>query len=502
MRRRKNLESASLRSSLGRALAVLRTTLDLTQTDLARLSGVKRSSISEYEADLTTPDATTLGRLLGAMGYPWEALDLVESLLHRLKAKRTRDDLPEQPHPPTLELANMALNTVAQLLEVLKQGARTSTTEAAVLKDPESDRALARDFWLGIQHLSPAQQEEQIRRATPAERLWVFCELLCLESQRLCGSKPRRAEVLAELAASLAEHVLGGPAQQARLRGFALAHVANAMRAHGDLVMAERTFDKALADLEIGRSVRGGFIEEGLPFALLASLRRAQRRFEEAGDLLAHAQALSKGSKFKAQVLVSRAKLYEELGRSHEAVAILEACEIPIQHDDGRLLLCIRHNLADSLSKLGRFREADTILAEIRPLAKSVGGELDLVRLAWTEARVTAGLGRTEAGISGFLRVRGEFASREMAYDTALVSLELATLYVEVGCIAEVKTIARHLVPVFQAQEVHREALVALSLFRQATEQERITTEFLRNLLEYLRRARFDPTLCFSGRLT
>jgi transcriptional regulator with XRE-family HTH domain len=56
---------------LGRVLAVLRAALDLTQSDLARLSGVKRSSISEYERGRCTPDAMTLERLLTAMRFRW-----------------------------------------------------------------------------------------------------------------------------------------------------------------------------------------------------------------------------------------------------------------------------------------------------------------------------------------------------------------------------------------------------------------------------------------------
>src|SRR3954462_2687160 len=60
---------------LGRVIAVLRAALDLTQSDLARLSGVKRSSISEYERGKSTPDAVTLERLLAAMRFRWTALD-------------------------------------------------------------------------------------------------------------------------------------------------------------------------------------------------------------------------------------------------------------------------------------------------------------------------------------------------------------------------------------------------------------------------------------------
>jgi transcriptional regulator with XRE-family HTH domain len=60
---------------IGRVLALLREALDWTQSDLARRSGVKRASISEYESGKSTPDVGTLERLLSAMGFRWIALD-------------------------------------------------------------------------------------------------------------------------------------------------------------------------------------------------------------------------------------------------------------------------------------------------------------------------------------------------------------------------------------------------------------------------------------------
>src|ERR1700733_92744 len=60
---------------IGGVLALLREALDWTQSDLARRSGVKRASISEYESGKSTPDVGTLERLLSAMGFRWIALD-------------------------------------------------------------------------------------------------------------------------------------------------------------------------------------------------------------------------------------------------------------------------------------------------------------------------------------------------------------------------------------------------------------------------------------------
>jgi hypothetical protein len=86
-----------------------------------------------------------------------------------------------------------------------------------------------------------------------------------------------------------------------------------------------------------------------------------------------------------------------------------------------------------------------------------------------------------------------------MAYDVALVSLEIATLYASLGRTEQVKTLARHMTPIFRAHAFHRDALAALTLFRKAAEQERVTEAFAREVLTYLRKARYNPELRLEG---
>ena len=95
-------------------------------------------------------------------------------------------------------------------------------------------------------------------------------------------------------------------------------------------------------------------------------------------------------------------------------------------------------------------------------------------------------------------QVRGEFTTREIAYDAALVSLELAVLYLEDGRTSEVRILARQMLWIFRAQGVHREALAALKLFCEAAEREQATVDFARRVAEYLERARHNPDLPFK----
>jgi len=92
-----------------------------------------------------------------------------------------------------------------------------------------------------------------------------------------------------------------------------------------------------------------------------------------------------------------------------------------------------------------------------------------------------------------------ELLARDIGYDAALASLDLAKLYLQLGRTAEVKHLARQMVTVFQEQGVHREALAAVRLFQEAAERERASVELVRRLADYLRRARHDAALRFTG---
>lgn len=202
----------------------------------------------------------------------------------------------------------------------------------------------------------------------------------------------------------------------------------------------------------------------------------------------------------QVQVLLGQARLAKERGKLEQAVEILrQANEIAIPDSDERVVLSIQHSLADSLSKLDRFAEAEALFPAVIDLSRRCGGEVDLIRLRWIEGRVAAGLGHWDEGVMTLRKVRGEFASRQMSYDTALVSLELAVLYSEQGRAEEVKILARHMVPMFRARNARPEILDALSLFRQAAEQERVSAELARKVLVYLRKARNNPGLRFEG---
>lgn len=55
------------------------------------------------------------------------------------------------------------------------------------------------------------------------------------------------------------------------------------------------------------------------------------------------------------------------------------------------------------------------------------------------------------------------------------------------------------MLPVFEAQDIHREAFAALLLFQEAARTEQVTVAFLQELTTYLQAARTDPELTFQA---
>jgi tetratricopeptide (TPR) repeat protein len=394
------------------------------------------------------------------------------------------------------------------LLDLFQSGAlslRFGLVEIALARS----RAEAPDLWLQLEPLSP---EERLRlvRADPTFASWGLCELLCHESRRYAPEDVALSAHLAELAVTVADSLEdGGPAEDRwlyQLRAYAWAHLGNAHRVQGDLQGADEAFNLSEQWYGAGAESVGDSLGYGPAIlGLKSSLRRDQRRFPEALELLDQVvtdyldgDPDQRDSHLAGRALVKRSYVLVDMGETDTAIGALRGAERLVDPArDPRLLLCIRHNLLDNLTKAGRFEEAEALLSEVRACCQSVGTSLDATRLRWVEARLAAGLGRTEEARRTFEEIRHEFIARDMAYDTALVTLELAALYIEEGRTSEVRDLAREMIEVFRAQDVHREALAALAVFHSAAVLETATVELTREIagrLEVERRRRPQAT--------
>ena len=347
------------------------------------------------------------------------------------------------------------------------------------------------ELWERLQTCRAEDRREVVRVAREFQS-WALVELVCAESVRAAAGNIDRAGELADLAVKIAELVPGSESQRAGVQGYAWAHVANVRRVAGELVRADRVLASAKRLWKAGEA---GFLDPGRLLDLEASLRRDQRRFPEA--LALHDQAAT-CSQARGRILLNKAFTLEQMGQYGQSIETLRKAAPLVEHEGGppRLRLALRFTLTANLCRLERHQEAWELLPQVRELATEV---LDLVRLRWLEGRVAAGLGDRAGALATLNEVRRAFLNHAKAYDIALVSLELAALLLEDGQTKQVQEIARELAPVFFAQGVHREVLAALKLFRDAAEQEAVTLDLTRRLVDYLHRARHDKELRFAA---
>jgi tetratricopeptide (TPR) repeat protein len=477
------------------------------------------SSISQYETGKKFPELKSLMRVLAAMGYGYSDLDKARFFLLSLRSRGGPvegghgiggTELHGTPDILSAQIASMAAaagEAVSRLTEgiafLVRQRPSPVSSESRTAGSTSSgpspdDRAHAATLWERLQRYPSPLQEALVREVRDFQN-WALCEHLCHESERRASRNVAVAVQLGKLAIQIAELVSGEKQFRYRLHSYALAFCANALRVEGNLREAEEAFTKAEELWQLGEGSTINLLEKTRLLDLKASLRRSQRRLPDALQLIERALEIDKKGAYTGHLLIKKAKTIEEIGDLEKAIAILkEAAPFVGSDKDPRLFLCLKHNLADYLSKAQQYAEAESLLPEVKAICGRLGNELDLIRLRWVEARIADGLGRTDQAASILAKVRGDFASRNMHYDTALVSLELATILAREGRPDQVKALARHMTSIFQAQGVHREALAALALFRQAAESEKVTPELAGRILDYLHRARYNPKLRFK----
>jgi tetratricopeptide (TPR) repeat protein len=259
----------------------------------------------------------------------------------------------------------------------------------------------------------------------------------------------------------------------------------------GDLDAAEAAFAEAWRLWKEGAGGNSyGVLGEWRLLDLESSLRRDRERFDEAMDLVDRALAAAPPPS-AGKILVNKAAILEAGGREEEAVAALRAAE---PHVDGgkdpRLRFGMLFNLAVDLCHLGQTDEAADLIPEIRQLNARLGNQLDALRLLWLEGTVAAGRDRADDARAALEKVREQFRRLGHPHEVALVSLELAQLYLAAGGrTAEVREIAREVCPHFCRLRLPRSTAAAVELFAAAAEQEAVTAEMVCRLLGALRRA-------------
>lgn len=345
-----------------------------------------------------------------------------------------------------------------------------------------------------------AEQPPPIRlslvRVVDRYQTWTLCERVCEVSEREASRDLESAAAWGNVAREIALKVRGPDWWQHRLQGFAGGFGANVVRVQGELKPAAADFAVAKR-LWLSGADPLGLLDPGRMLDLEASLLRDQRRFDEALACLDEAEVVGRSPE---RALIKKGFTLEVMGEYERAIeALVRAESLVEQTGDARLSYMLPFNLGVCYTHAGRYSEAAELVPQVHHLAADLGDVIFLSRVTWLRGRIQAGLGRREEARGLLAQARREFAERNMSYDMALALLEEAILLLEEGRVAEVKVLARELAKVFSSKGVHREALEALTLFREAAEREAATPELARRVLRYLFRARHDQGLRFES---
>jgi tetratricopeptide (TPR) repeat protein len=419
----------------------------------------------------------------------------VTACLESLESLERETDLTEE---EKAEIADALLRVSRLTLAGLIQAARHSRI-AAMEGIPQAraagyDRQRAAELFARLESV-PQESRWVVVQGADEFWNWALCERVCDASAREASRDVERARSWAALARQIAERVRGPEEWRRLIQGYAAAHEANVLRVSGDLISAEAVLQDAKRCWSAG-SGPAGVLDPGRLLDLEASLRRDQRRLPEALALLDEAAAVGRHPE---RALIKKGSTLEVMGRHEIAVdALLRALPIVQRKGDRRLEAILHCNLALNYCHLGRFVEAAELADQAATAALETGDAIGALRVTWTQGRIAAGLGQSGEARDLLARARQEFAARGMDYDAALALLEESALLLDLGLAAEVKRISRELAVLFDSKGVHREALAALRLFREATEQDEATAELARRVLRYLFRARHDPGLRFS----
>jgi tetratricopeptide (TPR) repeat protein len=472
-------------------LTILRLEKTWSQTELAGVLGRSSSLICLYEKGKKSLDRERLEQFAVAMGYTPESPELVRLVLLLLRELLALCQGTEEERQIALAAARVALTAARATVPAL-DGA---LAKARVRQEGEAAEDLLKELLA-----FPPEERSFLVAEAPEYQTAAFCVHLCAESVKAAAHRPADALGLAELAIRVARLVPGEEGGRVRLEGNCHGHRGNALRVGNDLDGAEVAFVRAWELWRAGTDAGPVPLDESRLLDLEASLRRDQRRFEEALALLELARERAGSEEQVTRVLLKKGFTLEQMGEYGRAVEALAEAELRV---DGlrqpRQFWVLRFNQVVNYCHLGdRYDEAELLLPEVRALAVGLRNELDVLRTLWLTGRVHAGQGRWEEAAAALEQVRGDFTVRDLAYDAALATLELAAIRLEQGDTGEVKKLTREAQPVFRSKKIHREAREALQLFRAAVEREAVTLELARELIRYLYRARYDPRLRFA----
>ena len=345
------------------------------------------------------------------------------------------------------------------------------------------------------------QRRLKIKRSRYRMRSRPLAEELLKRSRRCLQTDPRQALHLADLALEIAltlfapevEELSGGSRGIADLQALALGYRANAYRVACDLDKAQKEFARVDQHLQ---SLSGDPLVLAELLWLKASYFQTLRDFPRALEHLGRAAELYQAcgeEHLRGSLLVTKGAILRDQGELPRAVeATLDACVFLDAAIDPQLEASALHNLALFYCELGRFTDAAAVLEENEEYFFEAVEPGSILRLnwRWTLAKVSQGLGQPQLAEALLEDVKKGFEAAQSSFNVALVLLDQAELFTEMGRLEDVASLAEETYTALAAHRLHREAARALHVFTVAARRQEATRTIIRTVAEALVRHR------------
>lgn len=405
-----------------------------------------------------------------ASRLPFE--DEIEALLHLLACAACERELRSR-HPvtgPALLLDVFGRKRLPKPPSRVPGSARLQQRMAEIRRSV-AELEDAERLWSRVAAESPEHRSLRVRNVSSYWTLGMAVVLL-----ERCRSRwldaPKVAAALAADALAVLELCDG---DHDRLRVNDIAARAHGHRGNCLRILCEP--EKASKHLLLSRrrlqDGTGDHVERTEHLEFESSLLRDQRRLPEAMHVLtaaAREYRATGNADGEARVVIQEALVFREMHQPARGVTILRPLLARDSLEDIAGDSCYRalHNLVILLAESGRIAEAKLHLPRVRRMAERQGSRFDRVRGQWLEAIVHDHSGEVDLAELSYRHVRDFFLAAGIECDAALVGLELSSMLLRAGRLAEVRRLVPQALSVFQAYGLEGEGARGLAMLRQA----------------------------------
>ncbi|MDY7094008.1 MAG: hypothetical protein SX243_13655 [Acidobacteriota bacterium] len=357
----------------------------------------------------------------------------------------------------------------------------------------------------------PREERSATIQKDPRFQSYLLAEMLLEKSRESWFDSPSKALEGARLALEVAEGLDVtdyGSVLPRSLRLKAQAYLANALRIRGDMRGSEEAFAKTTLLLEDGGALNP--YERAEVLSLKASLYKDLARFEEADRLLEEITEVYTQAGDQHQLgrtLLQRSAVLGRLalctaGDYGEATRILRAgLDLLDPRREPRVVLNAWITLAHQLNLDDRNEEAEDALAQVRAPLERLGERLSIARIRTVEGHIAFSRDQEDEAEKSFLAAREIYMEQGIGIDVALLSLQLALIYVNQGKASLVREMTEEILFLLRSQNLSPEIMAALVLFQHAAEREIATAGLIQEITNYIERSRdFVPVQSPGGR--